>query len=416
MFEIRTFGTFSVKYNGTDVTAQLMRSKRLLNLLAYLVANRRRSLTKEAIIEVLWGDREIDNPDNTLKMVLFRTREALELCGVPDARRVIMFRGGAYTFDPDETVESDYELFDGKLAEAAVAQRGDKIRLLLEAIDCYKGEFLPTNALEIWVMPVSARYRSRYVEAVCEAADLLSEDKRFEEAVEICRRAIALEQFEEALHYRYLASMLERGMRRQALEHYSYLSGLFYSKLGVSPSAELTALYRSIARSSYEVADSIDDVINEMKESGLASGGFYCDLEAFRNIYQLEARTAARTGQVVYVCLLTLRRDVSKDEPSKLNVQMDDTMERLRSVIKTSLRVGDLFTRYSPMQYLALLPATTYETGEMVLQRILKNYRSSAKTNFANLVYMLRPVIPNVLDLGGADLEPLTPTFKSAVN
>ena len=73
---IALLGTLGVEIDGVPIEAGLPgRQGRLL--LAYLVLNRRRAVSRDELIDVLWPDQPPDAPDAVLSTVLSRLRRAL---------------------------------------------------------------------------------------------------------------------------------------------------------------------------------------------------------------------------------------------------------------------------------------------------------------------------------------------------
>lgn len=60
------------------------------------------------------------------------------------------------------------------------------------------------------------------------------------------------------------------------------------------------------------------------------------------------------------------------------------------------LRRGDVFTRYSVSQFLIMLPAINYENGEMVMKRIIRNFKKDNPHSKAVLTYKLQSLVPEV--------------------
>ncbi len=69
-------------------------------------------------------------------------------------------------------------------------------------------------------------------------------------------------------------------------------------------------------------------------------------------------------------------------------------MDELGSSIRNSLRRGDVYSRYSVSQYLMLLPTATYENGEMVLKRIIQNFKKEYSRKDLSITYSLQSVLP----------------------
>ena len=80
---ISMFGSFTMTRRVAGetlvVTDQSSSSKKLWTFLEYLIAFRSKVVSQDEIIDVLWGDSDIDNPVNTLKTLLHRARHA-EMC------------------------------------------------------------------------------------------------------------------------------------------------------------------------------------------------------------------------------------------------------------------------------------------------------------------------------------------------
>ena len=73
---------------------------------------------------------------------------------------------------------------------------------------------------------------------------------------------------------------------------------------------------------------------------------------------------------------------------------LQKAMEHLNSSILNSLRCSDVFTRYSISQYLILLPTGTAEKGEMVLRRIITNFRKLYNRKDITVEMRLQPILP----------------------
>ena len=108
---------------------------------------------------------------------------------------------------------------------------------------------------------------------------------------------------------------------------------------------------------------------------------------------EMEARSASRTGQSVYIGLMTVMNAAGDALPNQKT--MNRVMDALHDTIRRTLRRGDIFTRYSLNQYLIMLPTTTFETSGMVMERIKKAYRREFPNTPVLLKYSTTPVTPN---------------------
>jgi hypothetical protein len=186
--------------------------------------------------------------------------------------------------------------------------------------------------------------------------------------------------------------MVRQQKQAQALNHYSFVTNLFFRELGVNPSKAMRAIYRDIVRTVHDVEADIGNIKEELKESGDSGGAFYCEYEVFRNLYRLEARTAARTGQSIFISLLTVDSD-GPDETRDLKLQ-SKVMDGLYDIIQSSLRKGDVFSRFSASQYVLMLPNLTFENCEMVMARIIKKYKQSYRPKGVAILSKVQPLEP----------------------
>ena len=393
MLEIRMLGEFSIKYGDSDISGIINRSKRLRTLFAYLITHSNREVSQDELIDILWPDENIENPANTLKTILHRARSAIAALGVDNAHSYISYHRGAYSWTPVEPCFVDIHEFERLCLMGDRAGKDNALRIdsFTRVIDLYKGDFLPKNSLDHWVIPLFGYYRTKFTSAVHDSTTYFASAGQHEEIIPLCQKGITIDPYEEYFHQSLILAYVATGRQQQAMEHYDYVTALFFNKFGVNPSPELTALYREVVKSSKKTEANLRVIIEDLKEERAEAGCFYCDYEPFRTIYQLEARAAARSGQIVYICLLTLTGAQGIQAKNKAFAKI---MAKLKETVTLSLRHGDLFTRYSVNQYLLMLPTTSFETSDRVVKRIADTFRRENPKSPVVLSYMLHPIIP----------------------
>ena len=82
----------------------------------------------------------------------------------------------------------DIDRFDALYARAGQSGLSDAARLeCFQALArLYRGDFLPKQSGNLWVVPLSARYHARYLDVVKRCAALLEKAGRFEEMTALC--------------------------------------------------------------------------------------------------------------------------------------------------------------------------------------------------------------------------------------
>lgn len=129
--------------------------------------------------------------------------------------------------------------------------------------------------------------------------------------------------------------------------------------------------------------------------------GAYCqDYETFKGIYRFLERGIIRSGQKACVILLTV---VNGQGESLLPGEKDILMERLGEDIGISLRVGDVYTRYSSSQYLILVIDTTEGYVDLIVNRIKNRFLANNRENnvLIHNCYELQPA--RIGEMAGQD-------------
>lgn len=93
---VNMLGTFSLVYGGEVVDDKCSRSKRVWTLIQYLIANRRKEISQNELIEAIWGEEEIGDPANSLKTIAHRARAILDKLNFVSGKDMIVFRNGCY--------------------------------------------------------------------------------------------------------------------------------------------------------------------------------------------------------------------------------------------------------------------------------------------------------------------------------
>lgn len=369
--KITMLGEFSVSCGEVTLNEQNKRSKKLWTLFQYLVTFHDREISQNELLEALWEDESSDNPAGALKTQMHRLRAMLSELGYEG--EIIINTRGTYALNNSIDFSIDAEEFE-ELCKKGQRAEGEKEKMeyFRRAITVYKGDFLPKISLERWVVPINTYYRALYIKTVHLACDLMYNQGRLHDVADICRKAIIIDPYDEPLHYNLIKVLAELGDQQNAKAAYKYVTDLFYNKFGVNPSDELMSLYNETVKSQKNIELDLSVVAESLNEQDEHRGAFYCEYEFFRHIYQLEMRDATRTNKSINICLLTVT-DIDGEIPEQK--ALNRCMEKLSDTIRQYLRCNDVYARYSVSQYVIMLPNTNKQNCELVMQRIVRNYR-----------------------------------------
>lgn len=378
--KITMFGEFSVTYGENVINEQSKRSKKMWTLLQFLIANHNRDISQSELTNLLWGEKNSENPVGALKTSLHRLRGCLSELKLPEGEEMIVNAMGTYAFNNRLNASIDFDDFEMLYKKSLLAQsEKEKTALSMAAIDLYKGDFLHKSREDEWVKPINAYYHSLYLRIVRETLETLYHHKYFTELLDIARRALTIEQLDDQIHYYYVKALAESGEKAAAKAHYAYVMDLFYNKNAVNPSPEFIALYEQTVKDDRAYSTDFGILKGQLDDQRGEPGTFYCEFPFFKHVYQLEVRDAERSGRMTHLCLLTAVSKTQEDLESK---QLGRVMTKLSDCIRGSLRSRDVYSRYSASQYVMLLTNTTKEQAEMILNRILKRFkRENPKLN-----------------------------------
>ena len=391
--KIVMFGEFSISYNENTISEHTKRSKKLWLLLQYLAVHHDRAIPQSELIDVLSGEDEGANPASALKTQIHRLRDILsELkCELP----IIVCINGSYCINPEIETDIDVETFEKAFKAATdTDDPTEKLRLILEAVNIYSGDFLSKSAYESWVVSLNTYYRSIYGKAVKTAVELLSEAGKLHDIIAICSKATAINPYDEFVHYSHIKALAELGEQESAKKQYEIVTDFMMNKFGITPSKELMELYDTAIKTSKSIQPDIDVVVADLKDKMPITGAFFCEYQIFKHLYQLEMRDAQRTGASVNVCLLTVC-DSNGDVPSQN--PLNKAVQRLQDCISRSLRGSDIFARYSVSQFVVLLLNTNEQNGSIIMKRIEKAFRRENTNKDIELKYVFKTTRANDL-------------------
>ena len=386
-FYIEMFGQFCISGQGKSLDEDEIRSDMLIKLITYIYCHRKKELAVQELVEALWDEDESANPAGALKNLVYRLRTMLKKAW-PEYEFIIT-RRGAYKWNEEVPIASDMEVLEKGIARAAKESNPEKqAAIYLQALDVYKGPFLPKIGGEHWIAPWTTHYHSMYISTVKTVAELLEEQQQYEQMERVCNYALQMDQLSEELYCCVIRALVKQKKIKLAEKQYKKAVDILYENLGVSPSDELKNLYQEFLKMTNDEEQNLSLIQERLKEEP-QMGAFLCEYGMFKKTYQLEKCRAERYGISVFLMLVTVEPlwDVRPESQAYMNL-INDGMEKVEYVLLNRLRSGDVIARYSTSQYIALLPTCQYETAKMVSERIAsefeKRYRikSKAKLHF----------------------------------
>ena len=383
IIKVKMLGGVEVSYGDTPIIEKDARNSMLTQLLQYLLCNRNQMIKQDELINVLLGEEDLHNPTVTLKNIVYRLRKLLAAGGVE--RECVLYKKGAYGFCTDLECEIDTEKFAALVEKIKNGNRDDKatLELCFEALGLYDGEFLLKASGEPWVMSNSLLYQDMYIEVLKNAYDICTKTDQSDRILPELKKAAGLYPYEEDVYIMHISCLHKLKYTREAIAEYELVTAILFDDLGIGPSERLRELYKYITDGIQKATDSIDDVRKRMNEMVADKGPFCCNLETFANIYQFAVRHMDRSGKSVFLMLCTLSEN--DDEPLKGGNRLKKISTAANEAIKLTCRKGDVYTRYSPSQYLLMLMEIKQENCDVVAGRLRRSFYRQPKMNRVRL-------------------------------
>ena len=394
--KVQIFGSFTFTNGEVVLTEEEMHSRKIMNLLAYLVIHRDNPVTSERLSEQFWGDRS-KNPEGALKNMMYRLRNVLKKLGPEE---YICTLTGAYKWNPEIKVETDYEQFE-KWGMGLSTEENDTVRkdLCRKMIDCYKGNISSKISGEPWILLRAMQYQSMYIDAVKMLGDIYEKEQEWAELELFCQNVLTQEPLDEDVHCWLIKSLHKQEKYDQALQQYDKAKKQLYDNYGLRTSEKLQKKFQEIMSVTGKHITNIEELSREMEERDRPIGTFFCDYQIFRQIFRLEARRIGRMGISEYILLLTLRRPGGVCKEAVTDSGLREGAEILEQVMRESLRIGDVVSQCGPTQYVVLLTSCSYEAGISVARRIRSKFSKRTRKRRLELQYELEAVTSSWLEL-----------------
>lgn len=390
---VQMLGEFSLRAGNAFLSDAGNRSKKVWCLLAYLICNRDRAIAQSKLISLLWGDEsDSDNPENVLRITLHRLRGQLDQLWPGAGRELILRKDGGYAWNSAVPLELDCDRFEA-LCRSAAEDEAQQLQNLLQALELYKGEFLPRQASEMWAVPVSTHFHNLFLQTTLEAARLLSARKRHKEAVSLCRKAVASEPYHEPLHQILMQELAFDGDPKGAATVYETLSKRLFDDFGIRPNEQTRQVYRTAAHSPEDRTLPMEEVMQHIQEPEGNAGAMQCDYDYFKVLCYAESRAMERSGNATHIALLSLASEGDKPLSKR---STDRIMEQLSEQLRQNLRRGDIISRCSVSQYIIMLPKANYENSCMVCRRVITAFHRAHPHVSAKINFMVQPLTPQI--------------------
>jgi len=239
---VQTLGGFQVWRGDEAIPSNGWRREKSRQLFQLLLTYRHSPLDRDQICEYLWAEADSTTAQRNFKITLNTLYQVLEPERDAGSESAFILReGSTYSLRPKADIWLDAEEFTKAVKEA----RGNPA-LLQQAMELYKGEYLPDTLYETWAAEESERLSALFLESADGLVEVLVEKKRFNEAIDLCQRILGQDNCWERAYRHLMLAYDGLNDRGQVGRTYQRCVQTLRAELDVSPAPETQKLYEQL--------------------------------------------------------------------------------------------------------------------------------------------------------------------------
>jgi len=237
-------GGFRLRRGAFEIEEDAWERRIAQRLVRFLLVHRPATVDEDALFEAFWPDREPRQARRSLQVAVSSARAVLDAHGAE--RTALETAGRAYRLRLTDRDVVDVDQFMVAAEAALSAQGPERVALLDAAARRWGGEPLPEDRYEDWSAAWRERLNDLYGRVLRDLADACAAAGDPTAAVDAARRAVELDELDEAAQRQLMRAYARAGRRANALRQYLACRRALVGGLGVEPSEETADLQRRI--------------------------------------------------------------------------------------------------------------------------------------------------------------------------
>ena len=237
--EVMALGEVEIRMDGRKILDLEWESEKSRELFLLLLSHNR-PMRRDEIVAALWPETGGKRATSAFHSSLYRVRRALNA-------ECVVESGGAYALNPAARLSYDVREFERALEMAGATPAGDRayVDALRTAVDLYRGPFAPSLDSE-WADARRLALEERFLEAAAKLADRLILREDYAAAVQVCRRLLECDPYNEAACYKLMQAHAAAGDCEAAFYAYRRYSEALDRDIGDKPGHAISRLYSEV--------------------------------------------------------------------------------------------------------------------------------------------------------------------------
>ncbi len=404
---VNMLGGFNIDMDGNQIGLGSNPKANFLKLIQMVLLNKDHGVNKQELITGVFGYKDLLDENNSLNNLFHQARTQLQKGGLP-GKKYIVGKKGVYRPEESDNYEVVIDVFTFKdLVRKANKEPSEhaKATYYKQALALYKGELLPENATDNWVIAESTNLKRQFDEIILFLDGYYRKEKKYDDLYEMYNYAVKIYP-DNGLQIKLIEALILKKDYSAAYELYTKTAKYYLEELEIPLPESLLACYEHIYEDAKMVSSDIEDIQasilqkDEALKRSLAGqqrmGAYFCPFPSFIDVYNVLRRNLMRRGSSIFMMMCTLVDKEGKPiaNPEKQAEKAND----FQVALTNTLRQGDVFTKYSSSQFLLLLIGTKKEDCSIVYQRISHSFKevSGNSSDFQYKIISLAE-IPQIL-------------------
>jgi DNA-binding SARP family transcriptional activator len=240
-------GRFQLSFAGRKLESEL--PGQVQTILKYLVSQRKRPVSKDALLDLLWPDTDPSLASGRLRVVMHTLRKHL-LEGPLGIREVVGVSGNTYSLNPDINLWVDVEEFEvhwhlgWRLARSGRTE--EAIQEYEQAESLYMGDYLEDEPYADWTLLRREALRDAYCTILTMLAQMSLQMADYTGSIIWAQKLLAQDDCREDAYRQLILGHKHLGQPARAAYWYSLCVRTLKRELGLDPSPETQALNATI--------------------------------------------------------------------------------------------------------------------------------------------------------------------------
>jgi DNA-binding SARP family transcriptional activator len=244
---VSLFGKFNVRSEVGELTG--LEAFKTQELLGYLLINRNRPHSREALAALFWGDYSTLQSRKYLRQTLWQINSALQDHLNGHGTPPLLAEQEWVQFNENSGIWIDVAVFE----QASVSARGisgdqlspDCTEALRMAVQIYRGDLLE-GCYEDWCLFERERLQNMYLAMLDKLLQCCEAHQEYEAGLAYGQKVLRNDRARERTHRQIMRLYYLAGNRTDALRQYQRCVAALHEELGVKPSRRTVELYEWI--------------------------------------------------------------------------------------------------------------------------------------------------------------------------